>query len=74
MLLSNLEKNTSAIIKSIDCSEDLKQRFYSFGLIKGTAILIEEISPTKNTIVLLVDDTSVAIRLDEAKQIKVDLV
>ena len=74
MLLSSLDKNINATIKSIDCNEELKQRFYSFGLIKGNTVMVEEISPTKNTIVLLVDDTSVAIRLDEAKQIEVEIV
>ncbi len=74
MLLSSLDKNINATIKSIDCNDELKQRFYSFGLIKGSTVIVEEISPTKNTIVLLVDDTSVAIRLDEAKQIEVELV
>ena len=74
MKLSDLDKNIEAIIQKVECNEELKQRFYSFGLIKGTPVLIEEISPTKNTIVILVDDTSVAIRLDEAKQITVELV
>jgi Fe2+ transport system protein FeoA len=74
MLLSNLDKNINAKIIKIDCKDELKQRFYSFGLIQGTQVSIEKISPTKDTIVLLVDDTSVAIRLDEAKYIKVEVI
>jgi Fe2+ transport system protein FeoA len=74
MLLSNLDKNINAKIIKIDCKDELKQRFYSFGLIQGTQVSIEKISPTKGAIVLLVDDTSVAIRLDEAKYIKVEVI
>jgi len=73
MLLSDLDKNTNATIKSVNCNEDLKQRFYSFGIINGANILVEEISLNKNTMALVVDGTSVAIRLDEAKQIIVEV-
>jgi ferrous iron transport protein A len=72
MLLSDLDTNIKAIITSINCNnEELKQRFYSFGIIKGVEIVVEKISPTKDTIALIVDDTSIAIRLDEAKNIEV---
>ena len=74
MLLSNLNKNIDAIITSVNSNEELKQRFYSFGLIKGTPVMIEKISPTNDTIALLVDDTSIALRLDEAKLIEVEIV
>jgi ferrous iron transport protein A len=69
-----LEQNTNAIITSVNSNDELKQRFYSFGLIKGTPIMIEKISPTNDTIAVLVDDTSIALRLDEAKLIEVEVV
>ena len=72
--LSELEINQEAIIFKLNCNDELKQRFYSFGIIKGTPIKIDEISMAKNTIALDVDGTEIALRIDEAKQIDVELV
>jgi len=72
--LSQLKVNQTAVITKIICNDELKQRFYSFGIIKGANITIEEVSLTKNTIALVVDDTSVALRLKEAKNIEVELI
>lgn len=72
--LSDLKISQKATILKLNCKNELKQRFYSFGIIKGASIVIEEISLAKNTIALVVDDTSIAIRLDEAKDIDVELV
>ena len=35
MKLSELHKDQEAIIISMDCADDLKQRFYSFGIINS---------------------------------------
>ncbi len=72
MKLSDLNKNIKVEVIKINCPEELKQRFYSFGIIKGAIIIIDEISITKNTIALVVDDTHIALRLDEAKNIEVE--
>ena len=74
MLLSDLNIKQKATILQLNCSDELKQRFYSFGIIKGTTIVIEKISLAKNTIALIVDDTNIALRLEEAQNIKVKLV
>lgn len=74
MLLSDLNIKQKATILQLNCSDELKQRFYSFGIIKGTTVIIERISLAKNTIALIVDDTNVAIRFDEAQNIKIKLV
>ena len=71
--LSQLETKQTAIITKIVCNNELKQRFYSFGIIKGANVVIEEVSLAKNTIALVVDDTSVALRLEEARTIEVEL-
>jgi len=73
MLLSNLNKDIDAIITKVNSNEELKQRFYSFGLIKGTPIKVEKLSPTNDTIAIIVDDTSIALRIDEAKKIEVEI-
>ena len=72
--LSQLEVNQTAVITKIICNDELKQRFYSFGIIRGANITIKEVSLSKNTIALVVDDTSVALRLEEAKNIEVKLI
>ncbi len=72
MKLSDLEQGKSVTITKTDCDDELKQRFYSFGIIKGAILEIEKISFSKNTIVLVIDDTSIALRLSEAKYIEVE--
>jgi len=74
MKLSELKKDIKAIITNVSCERELKQRFNSFGLIKGSIIEIEEISLARNTIALVVDNTSIALRLEEAKSIEVEIV
>jgi len=74
MKLSDLPKNTNATILKVDCSDELKQRFYSFGIIKGATVFIEAISLAKNTIEINVEDTSIGIRVEEAKTIEVEVV
>ena len=72
MKLSELTKNQKAIIKKINCNDELKQRFYSFGIIKGSQIEVEAVSLAKNTMEINVEDTSVGIRVEEASQIEIE--
>jgi ferrous iron transport protein A len=74
MKLSNLHINQTAIVLNITCNDELKKRFYSFGIIKGAIITITNISLTKNTMEINVEDTSIAIRIQEAKTIFVELI
>ncbi|MBD3840792.1 MAG: FeoA domain-containing protein [Campylobacterales bacterium] len=72
MKLIDLPINTDAIITKIDCNEELKKRFYSFGIVRGAKIHIENTSMTKNTIEVNVENTSIGLRIDEAKAILVE--
>jgi ferrous iron transport protein A len=74
MKLSELEKNQKAIIKKVDCEDDLKQRLFSFGIIKGTEIKANEVSLAKNTMVIEIENTELAIRIEEAKQVEVEVI
>jgi len=74
MRLSDLPKNRDAIIKKVDCSDELKQRFYSFGIIKGATICVEEVSLAKNTMEITVEDTSIGIRVEEARKIQIEVI
>ena len=71
MKLSDLKLNQSAIIVNVTCANELKKRFYSFGIIKGATVTVEAISLTKNTIEINVEDTSIGIRINEAKTIEI---
>ena len=73
MRLTELQINQRAIVKKIDCNDELKQRFYSFGVIKGAEIFIQNVSLAKNTVEIVVEDTSIALRSEEAKSIEVEL-
>ncbi|PPK62428.1 iron transporter [Malaciobacter halophilus] len=72
MKLSELSKGDIATIKNINCDTALKNRFYSFGIIKGSKITIEEVTMTKSTIEIKINNTKVAIRLIEASKIEVE--
>lgn len=74
MKLSDLEKNQKAIIRKLECSTDLKQRFYSFGMVKGAELTVENVSLAKNTIEIDIENTSIALRMEEAKTIFVEVI
>lgn len=74
MKLSDLEKNQKAIIKKIECEQELKQRFYSFGMVKGAQLEVENQSLAKNTIEINIEDTLIALRMEEAKTISVEVI
>ena len=74
MTLDKINENQECKILNITCNNELKQRFYSFGIIKGAYLKVEKISLAKNTIEIVVDDTSVGMRIEEAKQIFVEKV
>ncbi|MGM0518886.1 MAG: FeoA family protein [Campylobacterota bacterium] len=72
MTLDKLEKNDCAIIKKIDCDEILKNRFYSFGIVKNSKVKVEELTLRRSTIEIKIDSTKVALRLNEASAIEVE--
>ncbi len=67
MTLDQLKENTEVQITKINSNNELKQRFYSFGIIKGSIIIISKISLAKNTLEVIVEDTSIGMRIEEAK-------
>jgi ferrous iron transport protein A len=73
MKLTDLKIEQKAIIEKIECNDELKQRFYSFGIFKGATVFVENISFAKNTIEINVEDTSIALRVEEAKSITVKI-
>jgi Fe2+ transport system protein FeoA len=71
MKLSELHKGDRAVILKIETDESLKGRLTSFGIARGTELSIEECSIRKKTIEILVDDTLIGLRAEEASKIEV---
>ena len=72
MKLSELNKGDRAIIKKIDSSEDLKMRLASFGVVRGSELSVEACSIGKQTMEIMVDDTFIGLRAEEAEEIEVE--
>ena len=72
MKLSELHKGDRAIILKIETDEVLKGRLNSFGIARGSELSIEACSMGKQTIEIMVDDTLIGLRSEEASQIKVE--
>ena len=71
MTLNELKIKESAEIISINCDNVLKNRHYSFGIIKGAIVKIEELTLTKSTIEIKINQSKIALRLSEAEKIEV---
>ena len=74
MRLSELQDKQKAVIKIIHSDMDLKQRLHAFGIFKNSELLVENVSLSKNTMSIEVEHTLIALRIEEAKTIEVELV
>jgi len=72
MRLSDLKKGDRAIIKKIEAEESLKQRLASFGIGREEELKIQTYSIGKKTYEIVVNDTMIALRDEEAKKIEVE--
>jgi len=74
MKLKELAKGQKAKVININTSsKELKQRFASFGLIKGTVVELIDYSLTKSNIEIMIDTTLLALRKQEANDIEVEV-
>lgn len=71
MTLDQLKLKEKALIISVNSDDILKNRLYSFGITKGTLITMEESTLTKSTINIRINQSKIALRLNEAKKIEV---
>ncbi len=71
MTLNNLESGQSATVTAVKASKELKNRFNSFGLVKGAIIYIEAFSLAKKTMEVRINNTRIALRASEAEKIEV---
>jgi len=72
MRLSELEKGDRATILKIETDASLKERLVSFGVARGSELTIEACSLGKQTIEIMVDDTLIGLRGEEASKIEVE--
>lgn len=70
--LNQLPLNKSGKINKIECGEGIKRRLLDMGLVKGTEITPILISPSGDPRAFLVRGTIIAIRKEDAKNIKIN--
>lgn len=71
--LSQLPLNKNGKIKKIECDEGIKRRLLDMGLVKGTNIVPILVSPSKDPRAFLVRGTIIAIRKEDAQNIKIEM-
>ncbi len=71
MTLNNLAKGQSAVVTAVNASRELKNRFSSFGLVKGATIYTEGHSLGRKTMEIRINKTRIALRTSEAEKIEV---
>jgi len=72
MKLTELTKGDKAEIIKITADKSLKNRFNSFGVMRGEEIVIKGCSLAKQTMEIEVGSTLIALRRDEAEKIEVE--
>ena len=74
MLLSDIDKNDTAVITDIFGGHQFIRRLISFGITKGTQFKLKEVTIMRNVFEIEVEDgTCVALRKGEASKIEVEL-
>jgi ferrous iron transport protein A len=71
MLLNELRKGDRAEIIKVYADKALRDRFGSFGIMRGEEILIKACSLARQTMEIEVGATAIALRADEAEKIEV---
>lgn len=69
--LNQLPLNKSGIIKELKCDGSIKRRLLDLGLVKGTSIVPILVSPSKDPRAFLVRGSIIAIRGEDAENIKI---
>ncbi|WP_457561266.1 FeoA family protein [Caminibacter sp.] len=72
MRLNELQKGDVAVIKKIYAKEPLKSRLLAHGFARGERIKILEHTLAKNTFEVEINNTKVALREEEAREIEVE--
>ena len=73
LTLDKLKKGQSAVVLEVNASQELKKRLLAFGVSKGAYLEVKAFSPIRDSMTVVVNKTTMALRLDEASQIEVVL-
>ena len=71
MYLIDLQKGEKAEIVKIHADKVLRDRFNSFGVMRGEELTVKGCSLAKKTMEIEVGSTLIAVRADEAKMIEI---
>lgn len=69
--LTQLPLNENGIIEAVKCEGNIRRRLLDMGLVKGTKITPVLVSPSKDPRAFEVRGTIIAIRKEDAENIKV---
>ena len=69
MDLTQAEFGKKYTISKVNAIEPLKSRLFSFGFAKGATVTVTEYTLTKQTYETRIEDSTVALRAEEAKSI-----
>ncbi len=72
MFLNELHKGERGEIVRVHAEKALRDRFSSFGLMRGEEILVKACSLARQTMEIEVGATSIALRAEEAEKIEVN--
>jgi ferrous iron transport protein A len=73
MKLSELKKGQKGKIVKIDGDEKLKTKIIRMGIFEGDELSVDNVTPFNSNVVIKVKDIRIALRNDEAENIKVDV-
>lgn len=71
MTLNLLEKGQSATITAVNAEKELRNRFNSFGVVKGAIVHAEQHTLAKQTMEIRINKTRIALRLSEAGKVEI---
>ena len=71
-LLTECTRGESVMVRRVNATGPLKQRFLSFGIMKGVRVSVLEFSANKSTAEVKVGSMRIALRREEAELIEVD--
>ena len=74
MQLNEIKEGQTARITKIGGKGALRRRILEMGLLKDTEVYIEKYAPLKDPMELIVKGCHISLRVNEAKQIAVELV
>lgn len=73
--LGLLRKGQTAVIIGIspDCKNEIKRRLLDLGFVKGTKIVVQNISPLRDPVAYTIHDTQISLRKENSCHIFIEI-